>query len=155
MSRPESPTRPERRIQTGARFTLTFSIIFPKHVVYVILLWTFLIKRKHFFSGNPMTIYKFKTPITFTFNKMHLQNNAFISTYTHAIHFRMLSIYKSFTSHSMHSQCNNSFHNQFMRFKHIHNNPITLVNVGYFTLTIRFTISGGFHLMNPTLIIIR
>ena len=34
-------------------------------------------------------------------------------------------------SHIMHSQCNNSFHNQFMRFKHIHNNPITLVNIGY------------------------
>ena len=37
-----------------------------------------LIKQKHFFSGNPMTIYNFKTPITFTFNKMHLQNDAFI-----------------------------------------------------------------------------
>ena len=68
VSRPESPTRPVRRIRTGARFTPTFSIIFPKHVVYVILFWTFLIKRKHFFSGNPMTIYKFKTPITFTLN---------------------------------------------------------------------------------------
>ena len=54
--------------------------------------------------------------------------------------------------HIMHSQCNNSFHNQFMRFKHIYNNPITLVNVGYFTLTIRFTISGGFRLMNPPLL---
>ena len=51
VSRPESPTRPERRIRTGARFTPTF-----------------LIKRKHLFSGNPMTIYKFKTPITFTLN---------------------------------------------------------------------------------------
>ena len=60
VSRPESPTRP--------RFTPTFSIIFPKHVFYVILFWTFLIKRKHFFSGNPMTIYKFKTPLTFTRN---------------------------------------------------------------------------------------
>ena len=154
MSRPESPTRPERRIRTGARFTPTFSIIFPKHVVYVILFWTFLIKGKHFFSGNPMTIYKFRTPITFTLNTC-IYKKCFISTYTHAIHFRMLSIYKSFTSHSMHSQCNNSFHNQFMRFKHIHNNLITLVNVDYFTLTIRFTISGGFRLMNPTLINIR
>ena len=45
MLRPESPTRPERRIRTGARFTPTF-----------------LIKRKHLFSGNPMTIYKFKHP---------------------------------------------------------------------------------------------
>ena len=62
VSRPESPTRPERRIRTGARFTPTFSIIFPKHVVYVILFLTFLIKRKHFFSGNPMTIYKFNHP---------------------------------------------------------------------------------------------
>ena len=68
VSRPESPTRPERRIRTGARFTPTFSIIFPKHVVYVILFWTFLIKRKYFFSGNPMTIYKFNRPITFTIN---------------------------------------------------------------------------------------
>ena len=37
VSRPESPTRPERRIRTGARFTPTFSIIFPKHVVHIIL----------------------------------------------------------------------------------------------------------------------
>ena len=96
VSRPESPTRPERRIRTGARFTPTFSIIFPKHVVYVILFWTFLIKRKHFFSGNPMTIYKFKRPITFT-NNTCIYKYAFISTCTHAIHFRMLSIYKSFT----------------------------------------------------------
>ena len=44
VSRPESPTRPERRIRTGARFTPTFSIIFPKHVVYIVLFWTFLIK---------------------------------------------------------------------------------------------------------------
>ena len=57
--------------------------------------------------------------------------------------------------HIIHFQCNSSFHNQFMRFKHIHKNPITLVNVGYFTLTIQFTISGGFRLMNPALIIIR
>ena len=51
VSRSESSTRPERRVRTGARFTPTF-----------------LIKRKHLFSGNPMTIYKFKTPITFTLN---------------------------------------------------------------------------------------
>ena len=51
VSRPESPTRPERRIRIGARFTPTF-----------------LIKRKHLFSSNPVTIYKFKTPITFTLN---------------------------------------------------------------------------------------
>ena len=37
-----------------------------------------LIMQKHFLSGNPMTIYKFKPPITFTFNKMHLQNDAFL-----------------------------------------------------------------------------
>ena len=36
----------------------------------------FLITRKHFILGNPLNIYKFKRPITFTFNKMHLQNNA-------------------------------------------------------------------------------
>ena len=40
VSRPESPTRPGWRIQAGARFTPTFSIIFPKHVVYVILFLT-------------------------------------------------------------------------------------------------------------------
>ena len=33
MSRPESPARPEWRIQIGARFTPTFSIIFSKHFV--------------------------------------------------------------------------------------------------------------------------
>ena len=32
----------------------------------------FLIMRKHFISGNPTNTYKFKRPITFTFNKMHL-----------------------------------------------------------------------------------
>ena len=31
VSRPKSPTRPGRRIQAGARFTLTFSITFSKH----------------------------------------------------------------------------------------------------------------------------
>ena len=36
VSRPESPTRPSWRIQVGARFIPTFSIIFPKHVVCVI-----------------------------------------------------------------------------------------------------------------------
>ena len=36
VSRPESLTRPDWRIQAGARFTPTFSIIFPKHVVCVI-----------------------------------------------------------------------------------------------------------------------
>ena len=75
VSRPESLTRLVRRIRNGARFTPIFSIIFPKHVVYVILFWTFLIKQKHFFSGNPVTIYKFKRPITFTINKMHFQCN--------------------------------------------------------------------------------
>ena len=52
------------------------------------------VEALHF--GNPINVYKFKRSITFTFNKMHLQNNAFIHTYTHAIHFRMLSFYKSF-----------------------------------------------------------
>ena len=46
--------------------------------------------------GNPINVYKFKRSITFTFNEMHLQNNDFIHTYTHAIHFRMLSFYISF-----------------------------------------------------------
>ena len=36
VSRPESPTRPSWRIQAGARFTPTFSIIFSKHFVCVI-----------------------------------------------------------------------------------------------------------------------
>ena len=36
VSRPESPTRPGWRIQAGAWFTPTFSIIFSKHVVCVI-----------------------------------------------------------------------------------------------------------------------
>ena len=33
VSRPESPTRPEWRIQTGARFTPTFSFILSKHFI--------------------------------------------------------------------------------------------------------------------------
>ena len=36
VSRPKSPTRPGWRIQAGARFTPTFSIIFSKHFVCVI-----------------------------------------------------------------------------------------------------------------------
>ena len=36
VSRPESPTRPGWRVQAGARFTPTFSIIFSKHFVCVI-----------------------------------------------------------------------------------------------------------------------
>ena len=35
VSRPESPTRPGWRIQAGARFTQTFSIIFSKHFVCI------------------------------------------------------------------------------------------------------------------------
>ena len=35
VSRPESPTRPGWRIQAGARFTPTFSIIFSKHFVCI------------------------------------------------------------------------------------------------------------------------
>ena len=38
----------------------------------------FLITRKHFFSGNPIYTYNFKRPLTFTFNKMHLQNDVFL-----------------------------------------------------------------------------
>ena len=34
VSRPESPTRPDWRIQAGARYTPTFSIIFSKHFVW-------------------------------------------------------------------------------------------------------------------------
>ena len=41
----------------------------------------------------------------------HLQNNAFISTYTHAIHFRMLSFYNSFIISQHAFSCNNSIHN--------------------------------------------
>ena len=35
VSQPESPTRPGWRIQVGARFTPTFSIIFSKHFVSI------------------------------------------------------------------------------------------------------------------------
>ena len=41
VSRPESPTRPERRIRTGARFTPTFSIIFSKHLFCLIKFFVF------------------------------------------------------------------------------------------------------------------
>ena len=51
VSRPKSPIRPGRWFRPGARFSPTF-----------------LIKRQHLFSGNPMTIYNFKTPIIFTLN---------------------------------------------------------------------------------------
>ena len=131
MSRPESSTRPERRIRIGARFTPTFSIIFPKHVVYVILFWTFLIKRNHFFSGNPMTIYKFKRPITFTINTCIYKQCLYIHLYSCYSFLHAFNIPIIYQSHIMHSQCNSSFHNHFMRFKHIHNNPITLVNIDY------------------------
>ena len=40
-SRPESPTRPGWRIQAGARFTLTFSIIFSKHFVWFYEIFVF------------------------------------------------------------------------------------------------------------------
>ena len=62
-------------------------------VLFHFILFSY-VKALHF--GNPINVYKFNRSITFTFNKMHLQNNAFIHTYTHAIHFRMLSFYKSF-----------------------------------------------------------
>ena len=59
-----------------------------------------LIKQKHFLSGNPMTIYNFKTPITFTFNKMHLQNDAFLpcpcnvkDTYTNTLFNTIVSLF--------------------------------------------------------------
>ena len=39
-------------------------------------IFDFLIKRKHFILGKPIYIYNFKRLITFTFNKMHLQNKS-------------------------------------------------------------------------------
>ena len=36
VSRPESPARPEGRVRTGARFTLTFSFYLIKTFIYVI-----------------------------------------------------------------------------------------------------------------------
>ena len=119
VSRPESPTRPAWRIQAGAWFTPTFSIIISKHffgfikflfskvsrpesrldpvggskpepgllrrfqlssqnILFVLLHFRLFNYAKALHFGNPINIYKFKRPITFTFNKMHLQNNAFI-----------------------------------------------------------------------------
>ena len=86
MSRPESPTRPERRIRIGARFTPTFSIIFPKH----------------FFMLFHFRLFNYAKALLFGQSHNHLQ-----------------------------TQKTHNIHNQFMRFKHIHNNPITLVNIGY------------------------
>ena len=57
LSRPESPTRPGWRIQTGARFTPTFSIIFSKHFVWFYSILDFLTTRKHFILGKPINIY--------------------------------------------------------------------------------------------------
>ena len=80
VSRPESPTRPGWRIQAGAWFTPTFSIIFSKYFVVLF----------HF------RLFNYAEALHFGQAHKHLQKNAFISTYTHAIHFRMLSFYKSF-----------------------------------------------------------
>ena len=82
--------------------------------------------------------------ITFTINNMQLQNNAFISTYSHAIHFTHHLSY-----HNMHLQCNNSIHNQFMRFKHIHKNPIYTRQCWLFLFDYSIHIYDGFRLMNP------
>ena len=138
MSRPESLTRPERRILTGARFTLTF-----------------LIKRKHFFSGNPMTIYKFKRPITFTLNNMHLQNNAFYPhnschSFSHAF---ILHFIYHITTCIFNAII--QFTIQFMKFKYTHKNPIYTRQCWLFQFDYLIHISDGFRLMNPTLIIIR
>ena len=53
VSRPESQTRPGWPIQAGARFTLTFSIIFSKHVVWFYSILDFLFTRKHFILAIP------------------------------------------------------------------------------------------------------
>ena len=45
-----------------------FQLSFQNMLFMLFYFGPFLIKRKHFFSGNPMTIYKFKTPITYTLN---------------------------------------------------------------------------------------
>ena len=70
VSRPESPTRPGWRIQAGARFTPTFSIIFSKHFVWFYSILDFLITWKHFILGKPVT---FTSHLSY--HNMHFQCN--------------------------------------------------------------------------------
>ena len=49
-----------------------------QNILFVLLHFTLFNYAEALHFGNPINIYKFKRPITFTFNKMHLQNNAFI-----------------------------------------------------------------------------
>ena len=78
VSRLESTTQPGWRIQAEARFTPNIFNYLLKTCCLCYSILDFLITRKHFILGKPINIYKFKRPITFTFNKMYLQNNAFI-----------------------------------------------------------------------------
>ena len=111
VSRPESLTRPDWRIQAGARFTPIFSIIFSKHFVWFFKIFVFISvatripdsTRLADPSRSPVYSdifnYLIKTfclyysildflirgstsfwasSLTFTFNKMHLQNNVLL-----------------------------------------------------------------------------
>ena len=72
MSRPESPARPEWRIQTGAWFTPTFSFILSKHFINSFSCGSgFSFGQAHVITnskqfGRPMNI-----------NKIHVQRKAF------------------------------------------------------------------------------
>ena len=49
-----------------------------QNILFVLLHFRLFKYAEALHFGNPINIYKFKIPITFTFNKMHLRNNAFI-----------------------------------------------------------------------------
>ena len=78
MSRPESPTRPERRVRTGARFTPTFSFILSKH-----LFMSFRFKvfnyAEAFSNGRPINLYISQNAITmkafYAFLKWYTKQN--------------------------------------------------------------------------------
>ena len=49
-----------------------------QNILFVLLYFRLFNYAEELHFGSPINIYKFKRLITFTFNKMHLQNNAFI-----------------------------------------------------------------------------
>ena len=63
VSRPESPSRPERWVRTGARFTPTFSFILSKHL-FMLFRFKVFNYAEAFSNGRPINIYIFQNSIT-------------------------------------------------------------------------------------------
>ena len=123
MSRPESPTRPGL---ADPSWSQVYSDIFNYLLkTFCLVLLNFLFQKcrdpnprldpvggsklesgllRHFqlssqnilFMLFHFRLFNYAEALHFGQAHKHLQNNAFISTYTHAIHFRMLSFYNSF-----------------------------------------------------------